>query len=731
MSEKINEQEIADLEKDQNRLQELKEKIRNVPARPGCYLWYGKISPQSEEQILYVGKAVKLQSRLRSYLNSDDTKTKFLMSKVTRVDWLVTDSEVEALLLESNLVKKHNPVYNIRLKDDKRYPYLCLTLGEDFPRLIITRRKQNPKHAYFGPFADVSAARNSMALIHRVFPVRKRNIKLPLNKPARPCLNYFIKRCWAPCANKVSKEEYRKMIANIQNFLEGNDSQLQEKLTQDMLDYSEKMEYEKAGRIKEILNDIKVLRGEQKVHLESPQSNYDVVGLFVADYKSLQHDLQIDSEHLDYTSADSSDFIGQIVLLQVRNGNLISKKSYAMSEYGNQTEENNSAEKTDEKTGEKNKEKNKETLGQTNSTQEQPNTKTEFLNAFFRDYYLEIMDIPSRIVVSHPTAELARWQNILREKTHREDISITAPYQINSPQNYQSNLPPKEINEATLVQDNSNSLVQTATTNAYLTLCERILNEKLRNQKLALRQIQNLLSLPVPPRVIECYDISNIQGTNPVGSGVMLKDGLPFKSGYRRYKIRDFNGADDPGMMNQMLTRRFTAIAEKRENKPDLIVIDGGITQLSAALQAREQIGVQVPIIGLAKKEEELYLENGEILDPDSESPAMLLLRLARDEAHRFGVSYHRKLRNKETLTSAVDAIKGLPKEKKVLLQEFLSKHPVENYTQEEFSALLVSYQVHAQTNEKNISSQKTKTLTKLKFTERQIKLINNYFFGE
>lgn len=706
------------------RLQDIKEKIRNVPARPGCYLWYGKPTSQQEEQILYVGKAVKLQHRLRSYLNSDDTKTKFLMNKVTRVDWLVTDSEVEALLLESNLVKKHNPIYNVRLKDDKRYPYLCLTLGEDFPRLIITRRKQNLKHAYFGPFADVSAARNTMALIHRVFPIRKRNIKLPLNKPTRPCLNYFIKRCWAPCANKVDKEEYRNMISSIQNFLEGNDSHLQKKLTQEMYAYSEKMEYEKAGRLKEILNDISVLRGEQKVHLESPDSNYDVVGLFVSDYKSLYLDLQIDSKYLDYTSADNSDFIGQIVLLQIRNGNLISKKTYAMSEYGETSQEN----QEDQKSREDDFCESGVTAAEPRTSyaeEKQPDIKTEFLNAFFRDYYLEIMDIPSRIVVSHATPELSRWQNILCEKTNHKNIVVVSPYEL-SQQSKTGDVLEEDIkynisnnaksgfskDEDILVKESSASLLQTATTNARLTLRERILNEKLRNQKLALRQIQNLLSLAQPPQIIECYDISNIQGTHPVGSGVMLKDGLPFKSGYRRYKIRDFDGADDPGMMNQMLSRRFTAIVEKRENKPDLIVIDGGITQLNAALQAREQSGVQVPIIGLAKKEEELYLETGEILDPDSESPAMLLLRLARDEAHRFGVSYHRKLRGKEALTSSVDNIKGLGQEKKVFLQNFLSQHSHKDYTQEGFSALL---------NSANINGKK--------FTEKQIKNICDFLF--
>lgn len=596
---------------------ELKEKLRNIPAQPGCYLWYGRVSPDTKEEILYIGKAVKLQHRLRSYLSSDDTKTRFLMGKVSGVDWLVTDNEVEALLLESNLIKKHNPVYNIRLKDDKRYPYLCLTLGEDFPRLIITRKKQNSKHSYFGPFTDVSAARNTMTLVHKVFPIRKRNIKLPLSKPTRPCLNYFIQRCLAPCAHYINKEDYRNMVQNVQAFLEGNDTQLQKKLTEEMQQFSQKMQYEQAGKIKKMLEDIAVLRNEQKVHSESPQTNYDIVGLFVADYQSLHQDLEMESDYLDYTSADNSDYIGQIVLLQVRNGNLISKKSYAMSEYGQSQNSEQAAEKD-----------------MAYMQEHALDISSEFLNAFFRDYYLEVADIPARIVVSHNSLELARWQNILQHKMASGTIEILSPEQA-------KHMEKEEV---------SFSLIETAETNARLTLRERILNEKLRNQKLALRQIQNLLSLSVVPKTIECYDISNTQGTNAVGSGVMLKDGLPFKSGYRRYKIKNFTSPDDPGMMNEVLTRRLTAIAQKREDKPDLIVIDGGITQLHAGIKAKQQTGVEVPMIGLAKKEEELYLETGEILDPDSESPAMLLLRLARDEAHRFGVNYHRHLRSKKFL---------------------------------------------------------------------------------
>lgn len=672
---------------------ELREKIKNIPALPGCYLWYGvstlediatdktaktteeksmqaKQSQQDKEEILYVGKAVKLQNRLRSYLNSHDTKTRFLMQKVTRVDWIVTDNEMEALLLESNLIKKHNPVYNIRLKDDKRYPYLCLTLGEDFPRLIITRRKQNPKHAYFGPFADVKAARNTVAVAHRVFPIRKRNLKLPLKKPARPCLNYFIKRCWAPCAHKTTKEEYSKIIENVYNFLQGQDEQVSQEIHRQMTNYSQKLEYEKAAQMKEILQDIQVLRAEQKVHGESPHSNYDVVGLFVSDYLSLQKELDIDSDYLDYISVDRSDSIGQIVLLRVRNGNLISKKSYAMSEYGKEHEAKKDADSAAE-------------IQNNYMEENSPNIGMEFLSAFFRDYYLEVFDIPERILVPEISAETRRWQKLLNQVLARKTNSV--------------NLKQTQIlGRAQVMQEeqaheqSSLSLLDIASTNAKLTLRERVLNEKLRNQRLALRQLQNLLSLPEPPNIIECYDISNIQGTNSVGSGVILKDGIPYKSGYRRYQIRDFNGADDPGMIHQVIYRRLSAIAEKREKKPNLMVIDGGITQLGAALRARQETGVFVPMIGLAKKEEELYLESGEVLDPDSESPAMLLLRLARDEAHRFGVSYHRTLRKKQALSSSWLQLAGVGEKRKLLLQEFFSKHVGQNFNSpEELSKLL------------------------------------------
>ncbi|MES0491712.1 MAG: excinuclease ABC subunit UvrC [Leptospirales bacterium] len=600
----------------------LKEKVTASPNEPGCYLWIGKQHPEDKEpRILYVGKAIALRNRMRQYLNSDDYKTNFLMLKVTDLDWIVTHNEVEALLLENNLIKKHSPPYNIRLKDDKSYPYLCLTTGETYPRLILTRRKTNSRHMYFGPYSDAGAARSTMALLHQIFPIRKRALKLPLKNPGKPCLNYHIGRCLSPCSGKADEAEYMEMVNQIRDFLMGKSSELQDNISGQMSLYSKKLEFEKAARQRDILSDIQTLYAGQSVHADDPDLNYDIVGAYCTLQSKLNEELDIESSYLQYISSDKDHTLGQIVLLRVRNGNVVNKTTYAMTESGSEAEGDELAK--------------------------------EYMEAFLREYYLRLPDIPVKIVIAQPLKNREGWEEALQKQSSKPVTIVDL-------------LKGEEFKTFS-------SLIKMAQNNAKLTLRERILSEKMRNQRFGLRQIQKFLDLPRLPQLIECYDISNIQGKEAVGAGVTVKDGILHKPGYRRYKIKTKDTPDDPAMMYEMLSRRMKHLKTNKKDMPDLVVIDGGITQLNAAKKARDEVSLTIPIVSLAKREEEVYTDWGEIFQMDKNSPGMLILRMARDEVHRFAVTYHRLLRMKRNLTSFLDDIEGIGPKKRSKVMQLLS----------------------------------------------------------
>jgi excinuclease ABC subunit C len=666
-------------------LKAIQDRLPSIPTEPGCYLWKRFDAAAQKTEILYVGKANSLRSRIRQYFNSDDYKTTFLMSKVNDLDYIVTKNEVEALLLESNLIKEHSPVYNVRLKDDKRYPYLCLTTGEAFPRLLITRRKTNQKHLYFGPYSDAGAARNILALIHRTFPIRKRRQALPAKTPMRPCLNYHIGLCLAPCAEKISQKDYGLMIEKIKLFFEAKDDEVVQEMEKQMNRYSEKFEYEKAAVYRDIISDIKAIYTEQSVHGEDDENNYDVVGLAGISRRELDADSGFANEK---TAADSDTFeinnpneiniyYSQVVLLRIRKGNLINKGSYALTETAMPADD------------------------------QMEIFRSELVETFLRDHYLNLTDCPGLILTNSKLFTRDEWQKILSDKFRAHVRLVDNPFgssaNLNDADNQRpaitGNAPPLEghtsitersdLNglptkggEAAYARSNHSdlaeyekrlSLIQMAQNNARLTLRERILSEKIRNQKFGLRQIQKFLNLVQPPEMIECYDISNIQGTDAVGCGVTIRNGIPYKAGYRRYKINSKNTPDDPAMIYEVLSRRMKAFKEKTADIPDLIVIDGGITQLNAALRARSENHVAVKIVSLAKKEELVTTENGKTVSMDKNSPGMLILRLARDEAHRFSVSFHRQLRGKRSLKSVVDDIVGIGPVKKKKIMALLT----------------------------------------------------------
>ncbi|MCZ8158062.1 MAG: excinuclease ABC subunit UvrC [Leptospira sp.] len=585
--------------KDSYVLKSIQEKIRNLGSEPGCYLW-----KNTEGDVIYVGKAIKLQSRIRSYLNPrhPDRKTRALYVELFDLDWIVTRTEAEALILEATLIKKYNPKYNVRLKDDKRYPFICVSLSEMYPMVFLTRKVKDNGDKFFGPFTDVRAARETLELIHRIFPVRKTKQKLPLPRPARPCLNFHMHRCLGPCQGNVSTSVYQELIEEIISFLEGKKESLIGRLKSSMLEASEKLEYERAGYIKKRIDQITQIREKQTV-------------------------VSLDGGDEDVIAFARRDNEGQVILLEIRGGRLEGKKSFPITGL--------------ELSGD-----------------------DEIIQAFLRDYYLRASLIPKNIIL--PISAKGNYEAIISAIA---EVSNTTP-KLKFPEAGQKR-----------------SILRLAEKNAELSLTERILATKLKDQTVAMKEIQSKLNLKSLPRVIECYDISHFQGSSPVASGVMFVEGKPYKPGYRHYKMRGYEGINDPGMMHEVIARRLAHLVNEEENLPDLIVIDGGPTQLTRAAEAAVALDLgHLPMIGLAKKREEIFFpgENSPYTF-DIHSPMMRLIRSVRDEAHRFGVTYHRNLRKKKTLQSVLDLIPDIGSmRRKSLLRYFQSKKKVEDATLKE-----------------------------------------------
>ncbi|MCW7471457.1 excinuclease ABC subunit UvrC [Leptospira kanakyensis] len=582
--------------KDSLVLKTIQEKIKNLGSSPGCYLWKNEIG-----EVIYVGKALKLQSRVRSYLNPNqkDRKTKALFVELFDLDWIATGTEKEALLLEATLIKKYNPKFNVRLKDDKRYPFLCVSTSEAYPMVFLTRKIKDNGDRYFGPFTDVKAARDTLELIHRIFPIRKTKLKLPLAKPQRPCLNFHMGRCLGPCQGNISKETYAELVDEILSFLEGKKERLVSGLKSAMVKASEKMEYERAGYLKARIEKINQVREKQTV-VSMDGGDEDILGI---------------SKREDE---------GQVVILEVRGGRLEGKKSFPLTGLSFSDDE-------------------------------------EVFTSFLRDYYLNVTLLPS--IVFLPPSAKGNYDVFVEAITEKFGTSIKLKF---------PEMGPKK------------SLLRLAEKNADLSLTERILATKLRDQSVAMKELQEKLNLPVLPRTIECYDISHFQGSSPVASGVMFVDGKPYKAGYRHYKMRGYEGINDPGMIHEVIARRLSHLVNEEEPLPDLIVIDGGLTQLSRAAEAANALELgHIPMVGLAKKREEIYFPGEKHpYSFDMHSPMMRLLRNLRDEAHRFGVTFQRVQRKKKALKTILDDIEDIgASRRKSILSYFQSKKKVTDAT--------------------------------------------------
>ncbi len=587
-------------------------RLAAVPLEPGVYL-----HRDAEGKVLYVGKSASLRDRLRSYFGSKknlDPKSVELVSRIDDFEYIVTASEQEALLLENSLIKEHKPKYNIRLKDDKTYPYIKVDLAEDFPRIYVTRRTANDGARYFGPFASAGSVRKTLDLLKRLFPYRSCT-KTITGNDSRPCLEYHIKRCVAPCTGYASRNDYSEVIAQVVMFLEGNTKEIVSDLKTTMLEASDNLEFERAGALRDRLKAIeKVYEGQ------------NVVGL--------------GREELDVIGAAYGGEEAWVEIFFIRQGKLIGRDHFTMS--GTREEE-----------------------GQ------------EILARFIEQFYSSASHVPRKILVPESITDkevVAGWLETKRK----------GPVEINVPQ-----------------RGAKRRLIEMVTTNAAQGLEQlklKWISDSTRMET-AMSELQEELNLPRSPKRIECYDVSHIQGTNTVASMSVFEDGKPLSSNYRRFKIKSHDGNDDFASMREVLSRRFKRLKNARDGgeenasfaaAPDLVLIDGGKGQLSSAVEVMLHLGLQdIQLASIAKREEEIFLPDAaEPVIMPKNSQGLFLLQRARDEAHRFAVTFHRNLRGKSSVKSALDLVPGIgPKRRKMLIRSFGSVKGIREASEDQLAA--------------------------------------------
>lgn len=585
--------------------------LKTLPANPGVY-WF----KNEQGNVLYVGKAANLSKRVRSYFMEHRNlpqKIQRLMSNVSDIDFIVTNSEQEALILECSLIKRHRPRYNVRLKDDKTFPYLKINVTEDWPGVYITRRFQKDRARYFGPFASAGSVRKTLRLIKKIFPFRSCT-KTITGRDKKPCLEYYIHRCLAPCIGAVTREEYHEMINQVIQFLEGKQELVLRQLNQKMMDASHHLQFEKAALLRDQITAIQKVIEAQKIAVIL-KGEQDIIAL----------------------AQNKGQACVQIFF--IRNNKLVGRDHFIMENVHGET----------------------------------PN---EIVTSFVKQYYASSSYIPPTILLQHPVNELPTLSEWLK-KQRGGNISLQVP---------KRGAKRQLMNMAI---DNANKGLQLA----------KAKEMNLQAITSGLQQLKDKLQLPRMPLRIECYDISNIHGALAVGSMIVLEKGIPKPAHYRRFKIKTVTGADDYAMIQEVLRRRFKRAAGARELNvttsqkdnwainPDLILIDGGKGQLSAAVNAIEELGMHsVPVASIAKENEDVFMPGrAEPVDIPKNSPALHTLQRARDEAHRFAISYHRRLRSRKGIASVLDDIPGIgPKRKKALLTRFKSVKGIKEASPEE-----------------------------------------------
>ena len=668
---------------------QFEDRLKALPARPGVYIFR-----DAKGEIAYVGKAASLRNRVRSYFgatHSFEPKARRLVEQIADIDFILTGTTQEALLLEATLVKRHQPFFNVRLKDDKHYPYLKIDLKEEWPRVEITRRVLDDGARYFGPFASAGSVRRSLDLVKKLFPWRSCTKTITGDDP-RPCLEYFIHRCIGPCASLCTKDDYDTVIGQTIMFLEGRTDEIARDLRRGMQSASESLEYERAARLRDQLQAIERTTERQVMEVRD-RTDTDVFGLWREEQEAY------------------------VQVFFARKGSVIGRDTFQLDGAAGETD-------------------------------------AEVMRSFVEQFYESAPYVPARVLLPVAVEDAALIEEWLSQRRgSRPDGRRPGRVQVLVPQ-----------------RGEKKALVQRAVDNARESLQQaraRWLADSGRKQE-ALQQLQDELNLPALPHRIECYDISNIQGTSAVGSMVVFVDGRPARSEYRRFRIKGVAGANDFAMMQEVLRRRFwrfrntvgaplaapaavgaplaapggvgaplaapagewgdapsprpsgpplsrragegtgvRAVPEERTELarvaeppaeydesfgtlPDLVIVDGGKGQVSAAHDAMRNLSAgHIPLAGLAKRFEELYVKDvSEPIVLDRTSQALYLVQRVRDEAHRFAITYHRDVRKKSGMQSALDAIRGVgPKRKKALLRKFGSLKAVREASVEEIAA--------------------------------------------
>lgn len=607
----------------------LSARLRELPAEPGCYLMR-----DASDRILYIGKSKSLRARVRSYFrDSHDISPRIalMVRQVCEIEFIVTDSEAEALALESNLIKNHQPHFNVLLKDDKKYPYLCITWSEAYPRIFITRRRRlrSPLDRFYGPYVDVGLLRRTLAVVKRVFPLRQR--PQPLYRD-RTCLNYDIGRCPGVCQEKIGSEDYHRILRKVAMVFQGRNDELLDLLRQQMERYAERLDFEAAARVRDQLQGLDLLTADQKMSLGDSSVSRDVIAL----------------------AAD--DRVAAVQIFQMRAGKLVGRLGY--------------------------------------TADAAIATPAEVLQRVVEEHYSQVepVEIPPELVLQHalPAQELiGDW---LAERRGRK-VRLAVPQRR------------QKADLIELVERNAGFELARAQRGA-------------EQQLLATEDLAQLLELPVPPRRIEGYDISHIQGSDAVASQVVFIDGLPAKQHYRKYRIRSSSiragHSDDFMAMAEIMRRRFRRWSQAKaeggdlaalrragasalhtdglSDWPDVVMIDGGKGQLSAVMEALRELDLheELTVCSLAKQREEVFLPGaGEPLDTEADQLGVVLLRRLRDEAHRFAVSFHRQQRGERMKRSRLSDIAGLgPKRVKDLLAHFRSIDAVQLASSEQIAAV-------------------------------------------
>jgi excinuclease ABC subunit C len=576
--------------------------LETLPQKPGCYIY-----KNSEGTIIYVGKAISLRNRVRSYFQNEnrlDFKTRQLVKHISNIEWIVVGSELEALILEMNLIKRHRPHYNIRLKDDKRYPYIKVNLADPFPKVTITRQMVQDGSRYFGPYTSVWAVHQTLDLLRRIFPYLTCD-RVITGNDARACLYFDIKLCTGPCIGAIDQKAYRQMIADLCEFLQGRTDPIVNRLRREMATASKELHFEKAAVVRDQILAIEKVVEKQKV-VSTDQADSDVIAMARADGEAC------------------------VQIFFIRSGKLIGREYFILEG----TEDANNS---------------------------------EVVSQFLKQFYVDAAFVPSQVLLPEEIEEHKIIEEWLKSRRGGEKVRINVP-----------------------ASGNGHDLVEMATNNAVetLTALRNQWQADTNKQTEALTELQAAFNLNEPPNRIECFDISNTQGTNSVASMVVFEQGVPNKKLYRRFNIQTVSGPDDFASMEEALTRRFkrwlaaqeqTEVGKKMDESfallPDLLIVDGGKGQLSRAVQVMEDLGLtgMFSLAGLAKQQEELFFPGkSESLVLPRHSQGLYLVQRIRDEAHRFAITAHRARRTKEGLASRLDKVKGIgPARRKALLKKF------------------------------------------------------------